>query len=146
MSSLSGKVALIAGGAGTVGSGIVRALVNRGATVIVPSRCVSVLAYFLHTLHLLSFSHIPSFHLFVSCCVHAHLRKLASNLCAIRPFWPIFNCTVRAGLRNPCNNCAPSSRAKKNSCLLLRATLAMRRRWKLSRKRCSTSLVPLTTW
>ena len=38
MEQLSGKTALIAGGTGGVGEGIVRAFLNAGATVIVPSR------------------------------------------------------------------------------------------------------------
>lgn len=36
--TLDGRVALVAGGAGTVGSGIARAFLRAGATVIVPSR------------------------------------------------------------------------------------------------------------
>jgi 3-oxoacyl-[acyl-carrier protein] reductase len=36
--TMDGRVALVAGGAGTVGSGIVHAFLNAGATVIVPSR------------------------------------------------------------------------------------------------------------
>jgi 3-oxoacyl-[acyl-carrier protein] reductase len=38
MSGLSGKVSLVAGGAGEVGEGIVRVFLREGATVIVPSR------------------------------------------------------------------------------------------------------------
>jgi len=38
MNSLVGKIALIAGGAGNVGEGIVRAFLKEGATVFVPSR------------------------------------------------------------------------------------------------------------
>ena len=38
MAELTGKIALIAGGAGEVGEGIVRTFLTRGATVIVPSR------------------------------------------------------------------------------------------------------------
>jgi 3-oxoacyl-[acyl-carrier protein] reductase len=38
MGKLSGKIALIAGGTGGVGEGIVRAFLNEGATVVVPSR------------------------------------------------------------------------------------------------------------
>jgi 3-oxoacyl-[acyl-carrier protein] reductase len=38
MGKLDGKTALIAGGTGGVGEGIVRAFLNEGATVIVPSR------------------------------------------------------------------------------------------------------------
>lgn len=38
MSSLEGKIALVAGGAGEVGEGIVKVLLDRGATVIVTSR------------------------------------------------------------------------------------------------------------
>lgn len=38
MQSLSGKTVVVAGGTGNVGSFIVRALVERGATVVVPSR------------------------------------------------------------------------------------------------------------
>lgn len=36
--NFAGKVVLIAGGAGIIGSGIARAFIKRGATVIVPSR------------------------------------------------------------------------------------------------------------
>lgn len=39
MSNLEGKIILVAGGTGVVGSGIVNALLERGATVVVPSRC-----------------------------------------------------------------------------------------------------------
>lgn len=38
MAKLSGKIALIAGGTGGVGEGIVRAFLKEGATVVVPSR------------------------------------------------------------------------------------------------------------
>ena len=38
MDKLDGKIALIAGGTGGVGEGIVRAFLNEGATVVVPSR------------------------------------------------------------------------------------------------------------
>ncbi len=38
MGKLNGKTALIAGGTGGVGEGIVRAFLNQGATVVVPSR------------------------------------------------------------------------------------------------------------
>jgi 3-oxoacyl-[acyl-carrier protein] reductase len=38
MGKLDGKIALIAGGTGGVGEGIVRAFLNEGATVVVPSR------------------------------------------------------------------------------------------------------------
>lgn len=38
MSNLEGKIILVAGGTGVVGSGIVNALLERGATVVVPSR------------------------------------------------------------------------------------------------------------
>lgn len=38
MTDLNGRVALVAGGAGAVGEGIVRALLDAGATVAVPSR------------------------------------------------------------------------------------------------------------
>eukprot|EP01118_Nematostelium_gracile_P018704 TRINITY_DN8417_c0_g1_i1.p1 TRINITY_DN8417_c0_g1~~TRINITY_DN8417_c0_g1_i1.p1 ORF type:complete len:244 (-),score=68.46 TRINITY_DN8417_c0_g1_i1:11-742(-) len=38
---LSGKICLVAGGTGIVGNGIVKALLNGGATVIVPSRSES---------------------------------------------------------------------------------------------------------
>jgi len=38
MGMLDGKTALIAGGTGGVGEGIVRAFLSEGATVIVPSR------------------------------------------------------------------------------------------------------------
>ncbi|MBD3887677.1 SDR family NAD(P)-dependent oxidoreductase [Phormidium tenue FACHB-886] len=38
MGKLDGKTALIAGGTGGVGEGIVRAFLNEGATVVVPSR------------------------------------------------------------------------------------------------------------
>ena len=38
MGKLDGKTALIAGGTGSVGAGIVQAFLNEGATVIVPSR------------------------------------------------------------------------------------------------------------
>lgn len=38
MTDLSGRVALVAGGAGAVGEGIVRGFLRAGATVIVPSR------------------------------------------------------------------------------------------------------------
>lgn len=38
MTQLNGRVALVAGGAGAVGEGIVRSLLDAGATVVVPSR------------------------------------------------------------------------------------------------------------
>jgi len=38
MTKLTGKVALVAGGSGGVGEGIVRQLLTDGATVVVPSR------------------------------------------------------------------------------------------------------------
>ncbi len=38
MSKLNGKITLVAGGAGYVGEGIVRALLKQGATVVVPAR------------------------------------------------------------------------------------------------------------
>lgn len=38
MSKLNGKITLVAGGAGYVGEGIVRALLQEGATVVVPAR------------------------------------------------------------------------------------------------------------
>jgi 3-oxoacyl-[acyl-carrier protein] reductase len=38
MEQLEGKVALVAGGTGEVGEGVVRAFLRRGATVVVPSR------------------------------------------------------------------------------------------------------------
>lgn len=38
MARLSGRVALVAGGAGAVGEGIVRSFLDAGATVVVPSR------------------------------------------------------------------------------------------------------------
>ncbi len=44
MAELTGKVCLIAGGAGAVGEGIVRAFLGAGATVIVPSRSEERLA------------------------------------------------------------------------------------------------------
>ena len=42
--TLEGKTALVAGGAGNVGEGIVAALIDRGATVVVPSRSAEKLA------------------------------------------------------------------------------------------------------
>lgn len=44
MAELTGRICLIAGGAGTVGEGIVRAFLRAGATVIVPSRSEQRLA------------------------------------------------------------------------------------------------------
>jgi NADP-dependent 3-hydroxy acid dehydrogenase YdfG len=38
MEKLDSKIALIAGGTGSVGEGIVRAFLKQGATVVVPSR------------------------------------------------------------------------------------------------------------
>lgn len=44
MAELTGKISLIAGGAGTVGEGVVRAFLRAGATVVVPSRSEDRLA------------------------------------------------------------------------------------------------------
>lgn len=58
MGRLSGKTALIAGGTGGVGEGIVRAFLNEGATVIVPSRSNDRLEQLKHQLESVSTDHL----------------------------------------------------------------------------------------